>query len=57
MPRSLLQQAIDRRQLVKLIETGRTDLLSQFVSKNGKPFSAFLILDDAQKVAFEFTPK
>ena len=57
VPRSLLQQAIDRRQLVKLIETGRTDLLSQFVSKNGKPFSAFLILDDAQKVAFEFTPK
>ena len=49
VPRSLLQQAIDRRQLVKLIETGRTDLLSQFVSKNGKPFSAFLILDDAQK--------
>jgi DNA topoisomerase-3 len=56
-PRALLQQPVDRIQLKKLIETGRTDLLSKFISKSGKPFSAFLILDEAKKVAFEFPPK
>ncbi len=57
VPQALLQQPIDRMQLKKLIENGRTDLLSKFISKSGKPFSAFLILDEAQKVAFEFPPK
>ena len=54
VPRSLLQQPIDHVQLKKLVENRRTDLLNHFISKAGKPFPAFLILDEANKVAFEF---
>ncbi|MGA2176683.1 MAG: DNA topoisomerase III [Verrucomicrobiota bacterium] len=57
VPRVLLQQPIDLIQLKKLIENGKTDLLTHFVSKNDKPFPAYLILDDAHKVAFEFQSK
>jgi DNA topoisomerase-3 len=55
--RTILQQPIDREQLKKLAETGRTDLLDKFISKAGKPFPAFLVLDDNQKISFEFPPK
>jgi DNA topoisomerase III len=39
------------------VPTGRTDLLTHFISKSGRPFSAFLVLDDKQKVSFEFPSK
>ena len=55
--KSILQQPIDREQLKKLAENGRTDLLDKFISKAGKPFPAFLVLDDSHKVTFEFPPK
>ncbi|HEX3718589.1 MAG TPA: DNA topoisomerase III [Verrucomicrobiae bacterium] len=55
--KNILQQPIDREQLKKLAENGRTDLLDKFISKAGKPFPAFLVLDDDQKVSFEFPPK
>jgi len=57
MSKVILQQPIDREQLQKLCAEGRTDLLPNFVSKSGKPFSAFLVLDDQQKVVFEFASK
>jgi DNA topoisomerase-3 len=57
VPRVLLQQAIGPAELKKLVEDGRTDLLTQFVSKSGKPFSAFLVLDESHKVVFEFQNK
>jgi DNA topoisomerase-3 len=49
-----LGQPLDRAQLGKLLEDGRTDLLTHFTSKAGKPFSAFLVLQDGGKVGFEF---
>jgi len=50
----ILNQSIDRAQITKLLAEGRTDLLTGFVSrKSGKPFSAFLKLQDG-KVEFEF---
>ncbi len=55
--KTILQQPIDREQLKKLAETGRTDLLEKFISKAGKPFPAFMVLDDNQKISFEFPPK
>jgi DNA topoisomerase-3 len=55
--KTILQQPIERDQLKKLAETGRTDLLEKFISKAGKPFPAFLVLDDNQKITFEFPPK
>jgi DNA topoisomerase-3 len=53
----IAQQPIDRAQAAKLIADGRTDLLDKFISKAGKPFPAFLVMDDMGKVTFEFPPR
>ncbi|NBV21274.1 MAG: DNA topoisomerase III [Proteobacteria bacterium] len=50
----VLQQPVDRAQVKKLLATGKTDLLTQFVSKAGKPFPAHLKLAERGKVEFEF---
>jgi DNA topoisomerase-3 len=55
--KEILQRPIDVEQAKKLIETGKTDLLDKFISKAGKPFSAYLIMDDSGKVTFEFPPR
>jgi DNA topoisomerase III len=52
----ILQQPVDRPQMKKLLETGKTDLLDKFISKRGRPFKAFLALKDG-KVEFEFAPR
>ena len=41
-------------QLKKLVTARDTGLLKGFKSKNGKPFSAHLILDENQKIGFRF---
>ncbi|MEY4198621.1 MAG: topoisomerase [Verrucomicrobiota bacterium] len=50
----VLQQPVDRDQVKKLLATGKTDLLTQFISKAGKPFPAHLKLAERGKVEFEF---
>ncbi len=52
----ILQQPIERLQMQKLVETGKTDLLQKFVSKKGRPFKAFLVIKDGA-VGFEFEPR
>jgi DNA topoisomerase-3 len=52
--KTVLQQPVDREQVKKLLATGKTDLLTQFISKAGKPFPAHLKLADKGKVEFEF---
>ncbi|HYG21349.1 MAG TPA: DNA topoisomerase III, partial [Verrucomicrobiae bacterium] len=55
--KQILQRPVDREQAQKLLTARRTDLLDQFISKAGKPFSAFLQLDDSGKVTFDFPPR
>ncbi len=55
--KTILHQAIDREQLQKLLTKGRTDLLTDFVSRTGRPFPAFLVMDEKGKVGFEFPPR
>jgi DNA topoisomerase III len=59
--RTILQQSIEPEQMVKLLNEGKTDLLTQFVSTRTKrPFKAFLILErkkDDVKVGFDFPPR
>jgi DNA topoisomerase-3 len=55
--RMILQQPIEREQMKKLLETGRTDLLTGFVSKKGRKFKAFLIKQPDGKIGFEFQPR
>ena len=54
----ILQQPIEREQMVKLLATGKTDLLDKFVSmRTRRPFKAMLAWDaEAGKVNFEFAP-
>ena len=55
--RTILQRAVERAQMQKLLATGRTDLL-QFVSaRTRRPFSAFLVRQPDGKVGFEFEKK
>src|SRR5487761_2103990 len=52
--RTILQRPIERAQMTKLLETGKTDLL-QFVSaRTRRPFSAYLVKQPDGKVGFEF---
>jgi DNA topoisomerase-3 len=51
----ILQQAIDRPQMAKLLATGRTDLLKGFISaRTRRKFSAYLVRGADGKVGFEF---
>ena len=54
----ILQQPVEREQMHKLLETGKTDLLDKFVSmRTRRAFKAFLAWDkEAGKVNFEFAP-
>jgi DNA topoisomerase-3 len=54
----ILQQPIEREQMVKLLGTGKTDLLEKFVSmRTRRAFKAMLAWDAAAgKVSFEFAP-
>ncbi|MBV6446417.1 MAG: DNA topoisomerase 3 [Nitrosomonas sp.] len=53
----ILARPIEREQITKLLETGKTDLLTKFISKKGKPFSAYLVRNADGKIGFEFEQK
>ncbi len=53
----VLQQPVEREQMIKLLQNGRTDMLDKFVSRRGFPFTAALILEESGKVGFEFAPR
>ena len=53
----ILQRPIEVEQMQKLLTTGKTDLLHRFISKKGRPFSAFLARGEDGKVTFEFAPR
>ncbi len=55
--KQVLQRDIDREQVKKLLSARKTDLLDKFVSRAGRPFSAWLVLEDKGKVSFEFPPR
>ena len=48
---------IDVAQLQKLLKDRKTDLLENFISRTGKPFNAYLVLEGKGKVTFEFPPR
>ena len=43
-----------RAQAPRLLKEGKTDLLHKFISTSRASFSAYLVMDDAGKVTFEF---
>jgi DNA topoisomerase III len=56
LSKTILGREISKEQAQKLLTTGKTDLLEGFISKRGRPFSAYLKLED-EKVGFEFPEK
>lgn len=53
--RNMLSHSIRREEIQSLAETGKTPLIDDFVSKrNGKKFSAYLVLKDGGDLGFEF---
>jgi DNA topoisomerase-3 len=58
MGKNILQRDVPREQVVKLLATGKTDLLPKFISsKTKRAFSAYLKLGEGGKVGFEFEPR
>jgi DNA topoisomerase-3 len=56
--RKILDREIPKEQVLKLLETGKTDLLDKFWSKRTKrPFDAYLVLQDNGQTKFEFPPR
>ncbi len=55
--KTILEQPIEPPQLQKLLSAHKTDLLEQFISKAGRLFPAYLVMDDGGKVTFEFPPR
>ena len=53
----ILKRDIEKEQVVKLLKEGKTDLISNFISKRGRPFKAFLVLKSNGDVGFEFESK
>ncbi|WP_244814796.1 DNA topoisomerase III [Caballeronia sp. Lep1P3] len=54
----ILQQEIAREQMEKLLNEGRTDLLTNFKSsRTGRNFKAFLVKQPDGKIGFEFEKK
>lgn len=55
MGKTILQQEIPAEEVRRICESGKTSLLPKFISKKGRPFKAFLVLDKKTgKVGFEF---
>ena len=56
LSKTILGREIPIEQAKRLLTTGKTDLLDGFISKRGRPFSAYLKLED-EKIGFEFPEK
>ena len=50
----ILEQPIDATQAAKILATKKSDLMDKFISKAGKPFPAYLVMDAKGKITFDF---
>ena len=55
--KSILEQPIELAQAQKILATKKSDLLDKFISKAGKPFPAYLVMDGKGKITFDFPPR
>ena len=53
----ILQRPVERAQMEKLLAGGRTDLLTRFISRKGRPFKAYLVKTPSGTVGFEFVAR
>ncbi len=55
--KTILEQPIEAAQAAKILKGHKSDVLDKFISKSGKPFPAFLVMDKKGKITFEFPPR
>lgn len=53
----ILARQIDCNHIQQLLEKGKTELITGFISKKKRPFDAYLLLDNKGKITFEFPPR
>jgi DNA topoisomerase-3 len=53
----ILGRRLEREHISQLLDKGRTELITGFISKKKKPFDAFLLLDAKGKLGFDFPPR
>ena len=56
-PRTVCKREITRDEAQVYIDAGRTELLTDFTSRFGRPFSATLVLKENGRHGFEFQPR
>lgn len=56
LSRILCKRELKREEVIACLETGRTPLIEDFISKFGRPFKAYLVRD-GKKANFEFPPR
>ena len=54
--RLMCQKPIPQEQVIKIVADGKSDLIENFTSKKGRPFSAFL-KREGPKISWEFPPR
>jgi DNA topoisomerase-3 len=57
LPRTVCKREITRAEAEPYVRTGKTELLTDFVSRYGRPFSATLVLKENGRHGFEFPPR
>jgi DNA topoisomerase-3 len=57
MPRTVCKREIAREEFLVYLRTGKTELLEDFTSRFGRPFSATLVLKESGRHGFEFPPR
>jgi hypothetical protein len=55
--REIAQMVIEPAQAQKILAEHKSDLLDKFISRAGKPFPAYLVMDDKGKITFDFPPR
>jgi DNA topoisomerase-3 len=56
-PRTVCKREITREEALVYVATGKTELLTDFTSRFGRPFSATLVLKKTGRHGFEFQPR
>jgi len=57
LPRTVCKREITRDEVLAYLRNRRTDLLTDFTSRHGRPFSATLVLKENGRHGFEFQPR
>jgi DNA topoisomerase-3 len=57
LPRTVCKREITREEALHYLKNGRTELLTDFTSRFGRPFSAILFLKENGRHGFEFPPR